>query len=145
MLKKMADILDVFEELIRHRIIRGDTHTQVSGYFRSLFSSCRGLSARNVRRFCSAQGIHYRSNLSEIGLDELIRRCVFSVGHTYGRRSLHGLLRAHGIHVTQERLGRALSRTFPMAFSHRSRNLRSNLNPVPYCARFFATWIRTRS
>ena len=78
MLKKNGcffGILDVFEELIRHRILRGDTHAQVCHYFRSLFSSCQGLSAKSVRRFCSARGIHYRSNLSEIGLDELTPVC----------------------------------------------------------------------
>lgn len=70
-------------------------------------------------------------------MDEVVRRIVSRVGHTYGRRSLHGLLCAEGIHVGQQRLGMSLSRTFPFAFSQRSYSLRRAMNPVPYRARFY--------
>lgn len=133
----MADILDAFEDVIRSRVRRGDTHEEVSRYLRALFTDTRGLSARSVRRFCSLRRIHYGSNIGERELDEVVRRIVSRVGHTYGRRSFHGLLCAEGIHVGQQRLGMSLSRTFPFAFSQRSNSLRRAMNPVPYRARFY--------
>ena len=59
---------------------------------------------------------------------------VSRVGHTYGRRSLHGLLH---IHVSQQRLGMSVFRTYPLALSQRRYTVLRAVNPVPYRARFF--------
>ena len=129
--------LAAFEEEIHRRVLPGDAYGHVSQYIRLASNSTRGLSARSVQTFCWSRGIHYRSNLSEGELDAVVHHFVSRVGHTYGRRSLHGLLRSEGVHVSKERLGRALSRTYPLAFSHRSHSMQRAVNPVPYCARFY--------
>lgn len=123
----MAELMDHLESEIRRRIHRGDTYEQVSRY----------LSARNVRRFCSSHGIHYRSRFSDQDVDDIVRRRVSSVGHSYGRRSIHGLLSAEGIHVSQRRLASSLQRSFPFAYAHRRQAVSRSINPVPYRADFF--------
>ena len=113
----MTDILDGQEREISQRVLRGDTLESVS--------------------HCSERGIHYGSNLSDHELDNVVCRCVSSVGHSYGRRSLQGLLRSEGIHVSQRRLGASLRRTFPIAHSQRSLTLGRAMNPIPYRATFY--------
>ena len=83
---------------IRWMVVQhGDSLRSVSRHLQGRFPGVAGLSIRSVRRFCSSCGIHYRSTLGEGELDELVRSRVGSVGHSYGRRSLQGLLRAEGI------------------------------------------------
>lgn len=113
------------------------TLESVSLHLQTLFPNVRGLSVRSVRRFCSERGIHYRSGFSDDELDAVVRRRVTFVGHSYGRRSLQGLLRAEGICVSQLRLGASLRRTFPFAQSQRSRTLGRAMNPIPYRAMFY--------
>ena len=134
---KMADILDGWEEEIRRRILRGDTLRNVSLFLQSALPGVRGLSIRSVRRFCQERRIHYRSHLRDDELDEVVRRCVLNVGHSYGRRSLHGLLRSRGIHVSQQRLGMSLRRTFPLSLFQRRRTMGRAINPIPYRATFY--------
>ena len=133
----MADVLAAFEGTIRQRIHCCDTYRQVSQYLRTASNSIRGLSARSVRRFCRLRGIHYRSNLSEDELDAIVHHFVSRVGHTYGKRSLHGLLHSEGIHVSQQRLGMSLFRTYPLALSQRRYTVLRSVNPVLYRAKFF--------
>ena len=133
----MADVLAANEDEIRRRILRGNTYKQVSQYLHSASNSIRGLSARSVRRFCRSRGIRYRCNLSDGELDSVVQRFVSRVGHMYGRRSLHGLLRSQGIHVSQDRVGRFLSCTYHLAHSCRSHTLQRSVNPVPYRARYY--------
>ena len=123
------------EEEIRWRVVHhGDSLRSVSRHLQGLFPGVRGLSVRSVRRFCSSRGIHYRSNIGDRKLDELVRLRVRNVGHSYGRRSLQGLLRAEGIRVSQRQLGRSLRRTFPLAHSVRTQTLGRLINPIPYRA-----------
>ena len=102
-----------------------------------MFPGVTGLSVRSVRRFCSSRGIHYRSNLGDRELDEVVRLGVLNVGHLYGRRSVQGLLRAEGIRVSQRRLGMSLRRMFPLAHSQRMQTLGRLINPIPYRADYF--------
>ena len=97
---KMADsVLANSEREIGWIVVqRGDSLRSVSHHLQGRFPGVAGLS---VRRFCSSCGIHYRSTLGEGELDEVVRSRVGSVGHSYGRRSLQGLLRAEGIRVSQ--------------------------------------------
>jgi len=50
-----------------------------------------------LRRFCSEQNIHYRSNLSAQELDRVVQDGVIAVGRSYGRRTMHGLLASKGV------------------------------------------------
>lgn len=102
----------------------------MSQYLQGCFPSVTGLSTQSVR-FCRERNISYRSNLSDEEVDRLVRRCVFSIGHTYGRHSLHGLLRSEGVHISQRRLGRSLRRTFPAAHSRRHQTAGRSINPIP--------------
>ena len=126
------------EEEIRWRVVhRGDSLRSVSRHLQGLFPGIRGLSVKSVRRFCSSRGIHYKSNIGDRELDEFVRLRVRNVGHSYGRRSLQGLLGAEGIRVSQRRLGRSLRRTFPLAHSVRTQTLGRWIIPIPYRAEFY--------
>ena len=129
--------MDIYEREIRLRISRGQTHQEISDFLVSVLPSHRGLSPRSVRRFCAQRGIHYRSCLNNTQLDRLISSTVRRVGHSYGRRSIQGLLRSHGVNVSQRRIGSSLRRSFPMAHAQRTANVVHHLNPVPYRASFF--------
>lgn len=52
-------------------------------------------------------------------------------------RCMHGLLRAEGVRVCQQRVGDSLRRTFPFQHSIIRRNVRVAVNPVPYRANYF--------
>ena len=120
----MGDILEAYEGEILLRVThRGETLESVSQYLRGLFPTRRGLSAISLRRYCRSRGIHYRTNLSSVDLDRVIHSAVAWVGHSYGRRTLHGLLRSNGIHVSQSRIGESLRRVFPLAHSVRRQTL----------------------
>ena len=132
-----ARLFAAYESEIRGRVDRGETLETVSQYLQSLFPGARGISARSLQRFCHSRDIHYRSNLSTVELDRLVQYAVTRVGHSYGRRSLHGLLHSQGIHVSQSRIGASLRRVFPLAHSVRRRTLGRALNPIPYRAEFY--------
>ena len=137
--KKMAElILSYSETNIRCMIVdHGISLADVSYYLQQRYPGVRGLSIRSARRFCSSRGIHYRSNVGDDELDEIVRSRVRVLGHSYGRRSLQGSLRAEGIRVSQRRIGRSLQRTFPLAHSQRAQTLGRLLNPIPYRAEYF--------
>ena len=82
---------------IRSRVEDGYTHEQIREFLQQLNHGVRGFSARSVRRFCSEQNIHYRSNLSAQDLDRVVQDGVIAVGHSYGRRTMHGLLASRGV------------------------------------------------
>ena len=50
---------------------------------------------------------------------------------------MHGLLRAEGVHVAADRVGRSLGKVAPVPQLARSQRARHHLNPTPYTARFF--------
>ena len=70
-------------------------------------------------------------------MDDIVGIRVSGLGHSYGKRSLHRLLLAERIHVSQQRLGMSLQRTFPMAHAQRSFTLGRSMNPIPYWANFY--------
>ena len=82
---------------IRSIVEDGYTHEQISELLQQQSYGERGFSARRVRRFCSEHDIHYRSNLSDQELDRVIHNGVITVGHSYGRRTMHGLLASNGV------------------------------------------------
>ena len=66
-------------------VAAGVTHHSISVALQRRYPNQRGLSSRSVRRFCSREGIHYRSFLSDVNLDRVIQIQVQGVGHSYGR------------------------------------------------------------
>ena len=132
------DVLAQSQADIRWEVAhQGHSLGSVSHHLQAVFPGVRGLSVRSVRRFCSSRGIHQRTTMTDRELDELVRSTVACVGHSYGRRSLQGLLRADGIYVSQRRLGMCLRRLFPLAHSIRAQTLGRLVNPIPYRAEFF--------
>ena len=129
--------MENFESEIDGMVRVGFTHEEISQYLRIILPSQRGLSARSVRRFCAAIGIRFRSLLDTASLDCLIQSRVSLVGHSYGRRTLHGLLRSEGINVSQRRIGSSLQHVFPHAHTQRAGTMRRHINPVPYRASYF--------
>lgn len=115
----------------------GRTHEEISQYLQQAMPRVGGLSSRSVRCFCSSRSIHYRSRLDTPNLDRVIRSRVSQVGHSYGRRTLHGLLRSEGICVSQRRVGDSLGRVFPQARHQRASTMNRHINPVPYTASYF--------
>lgn len=111
--------LEQFAGDVVHCLERGDSYESISQHLQQLYPGQRGTSVRSVRRFCTDRAIRRRSVLSEAELDQVIASRVTAVGHTYGRRSMHGLLRAEGIAVCQRRVGESLERTFPFQHSLR--------------------------
>ena len=124
--------MELLEDEIRQRVEEGQTHNQISQFLQTVLPSQRGLSSRSVRRFCAERGIRYRSGLSDTQLDHIVSSRVSRVGHSYGRRSMQGLLRSDGINVSQGRIGLALRRNFPSAHAQRVCNIVHHMNPVPY-------------
>ena len=99
----------------------GATHEAISMnlLLRHLHKS--GYSARSDCWYCSSQGIHYRSRLTDPQLDRLVSAQIQAVGHSYGRRILHCLLSLQVLHVSQRRL--TYSRTASLTSTVRGSNL----------------------
>ena len=129
--------LERYEQDIRQLVSEGMSHSSISRYLRQLDPTHRGLSERSVRRFCARREIHYRSRLSDRDLDARVHSAVRSIGHSYGRHTLHGFLRSQGLHVSQCRIGRSLSRIAPRPAQLRRSRTFQQMNPVPYRADYY--------
>ena len=91
---------------------------------------------RDTQGLDSEQGIRARNLIGYDALDQVIHSQVSAVGHTYERRCMHGLLRAEGVRVCQQRVGDSLRRTFPFQHSIRRQNMHITVNPVPHRANY---------
>ena len=131
------DLLFLCKRQISDWVNEGKTHSEVSSLLLSRFPGVRGLSERNVRRFCRGNRIHYRSRFSDRQLDAEVCIIVRSVGHTYGRKTIQGLLRARGIRVSQSRVSKSLTRVAPAGVTVRQNLASRQLNPVPYQALYY--------
>ena len=131
------ELLLCYRQEIARLVKEGHTHHDISSVLMNRHSSSRGLSERNIRRFCSTHGIHYRSRISDGKLDLVVSRLVQVAGHSYGRKTMHGLLRCEGIRVSQNRVSKSLKRVAPAAMSARENLTYRHLNPLPYRASFF--------
>lgn len=129
----MDDYLDEIRKLIED----GRTHEDISLLLSSRHPGERGYSRRSVRRFCAMHGIRSRSGLTESELDDLLSSTVRSAGNSYGRKTMHGLLRWRGLRVGQNRISRSLTRVAPRAMRMRQHMAHRQLNPVPYRASYF--------
>lgn len=75
--------------------------------------------------------------LNDRDLDQCVTTYIRRVGHAYGRRTMHGLLRSNGIRVSQARLAASLRRLAPVQYHARSVDTYRMLNPVPYRASYY--------
>ena len=124
--------LDCFEREIAARVTARETYQQISQNLRQRNPSIRGLSARSVRRFCVSRGIHYRSRMNDQELDVHVALRVQTVGHSYGRKTMQGLLRVSGIRASQRRVGHSLSRVAPGPHHSRRQLTHQRINPVTH-------------
>ena len=129
--------MDAYEQDIRRLVLSGMSHAIISEYLSRKEPNRRGFSERSVRRFCSERNIHYRSGLTDAELDRRVMVAIRAVGHSYGRRMLHGYLRSGGLHVSQRRVGAALSRVAPRPAQSRRAQTHRQLNPIPYRSDYF--------
>ena len=56
------------------------THEKVSSLLQETYGGERGLSARSIRGFCSANGIHKQNRLSSDEFEKCTREAVSQVG-----------------------------------------------------------------
>ena len=69
------------------------THEQISEFLQKQNCGAHRFLAGSVRKFCSVHNICYRSKLSVQELDKVVHSGVIAVGHSYGRCTMHGLLK----------------------------------------------------
>ena len=116
--------MDVYEQEIRRLVMDGVSHA----YYLSWKEPNRqGFSERSVHRFCSERNIHYRSRLTDTELDTRVTVAIQSVGHSYGRSTLHGYLRSQGLLV---RVGASLPRVAPQPAQSRRAQTYRQMNPT---------------
>ena len=127
----------MYEQEIRRLVLDGMSHALINDYLSQKEPNRRGYSERSVRRFCSERNIHYRSRLTDPELDRRVMLAIQSVGHKYGRRTLHGYLRSQSVHVSQRRVGAALSRVAPQPAQSRRAQTHRQMNPIPYRSEYF--------
>ena len=128
------ELLGRYENIIKSLVDSGKTYSQISQCLRNSHPGVPGLSDRSIRRFCKSRNIQYRSHLTTAQLDCIVTQAVRSVGHSYGRKTIQGLLRSKGIRVGQIKIGESLSRVAPHAMSLRRGNVHRLINPPPYYA-----------
>ncbi len=73
-----------------------------------------------------------RNSLDDPDLDHSVRLYIQRVGHAYGRRTMHGLLRSYGIQDSQARLAASMIRVAPIHYQARRHDTYRMLNPAPY-------------
>ena len=136
----MARLVD-YEPTILSFISRGRSYEEISGYLTQFARQHYGFSPRSVRRFCASRGVRYRGDVDDASLDAIVRSLVESVGHSYGRRMMHGLLRSLGFCVSQSRLAVSMRRVAPIQYMARQSDTNRLINPYPYQANYFGAKI----
>ena len=132
-----VEVLQEFEDTVNRLVLSGWSHHDISSSFQNIFPGVRGLSERNIRRFCSTNQIHYRSGLNPSQLERLVANAIRRAGNSYGRRTLQGFLRSHGSIVSQDRIRLAMQQVAPGPMSIRRRISNQATNPHPYHANYF--------
>ena len=67
-----------------------------------------------------------------------VQDAVRSVGHSYGRQTMHGFLHSQNLHVSQYRIGRARLRVAPRPTHIRRTRTYRQTNHVPYQANYYS-------
>lgn len=127
------------EWIIHQLLVEGWTYDQVSDHLSTLTGACggsRGLSSRSLRRFCANRGIG-RQSIADEDLERAVIAAIARVGHSYGRRTMQGLLRSEGIRVGQSRVATVMDQLAPIQYDSRRHDTQRMLNPLPYRASYF--------
>lgn len=124
------------EAQIRELVLQGTTHKEISDLLQFANPNVRGFSEISVRRFCQRNNISYRSNLTDSELSDTVHGAVQHLGHSYGRRMMHGVLAARNIHASQSHIAAALHHVAPIQYSARMYGVTQRHNPTPYRASF---------
>ena len=97
-----------------------------------------GVSQSNIYRFCREHDIHRfdYARLTQEGVDEATCEAVYSVGPTYGRKMMTGLLRSRGIKVGERSVGRALHNISRPYNEERRAGIERCTNPALYYAEY---------
>ena len=141
----MSGSVAVYEGPILHLFAQGNSYEEISRHLIRLTGETHGFSPRNIRRFCASRGAQRRGSVDDSRLDGIVRSCVARVGHSYGRRTMHGLFRSHGIVVGQSRLAAAMQRVAPIQHLARRLDVHQLMNPLPYRASYFGQKTKTKS
>ena len=110
------------------------SYEDISLYLCNLTGESHGFAPRSIRRFCSARGIRCRGELDDSSLDNVVSCLVRRVGHSYGRQTMHGLLRSHGYRVSQSRIAMSLRHATPIQHTC---SMHQFLNPFLYQAHYY--------
>ena len=126
-----------YQQTIVQLLLEGCTYKEVSSYLTEQTGRSSGLSSRSLRRYCTTRGIWgNRGRVTQEHLDRTVHIFVQTVGHSYRRRMMHGILASQGIQVSQRRV-RELLRVAPIQYVPRQCEATLLLNPVPYRATYF--------
>ena len=93
--------LDVFETAIFQLLSEGYSYEDISEYIRRQAGQSQGFSSRSIRRYIANQDVRVRCGIDQVCLDAIVHSSVMRVGHSYGRRTMQGLLRLEGVWVSQ--------------------------------------------
>ena len=137
----MNSTLQAFEDTILTLLSTGSSYADISEYLRRVTGETQGLSARSVRRYCCRRGVRVRPLVDQPSLDRVVSSLVNRVGHSYGKRTMHGL--SAGVRACQARVALSLSRIAPIQYASRRSFANRSLNPFPYCKNYI--WTRMRS
>ena len=131
-------VLSTHEDLVSRLVQGGSSYESISRFLTVVCGpQVRGLSSRSIRRFCSQRGLRHRGFLDDATLDRIINNLIRSVGHSYGRRTMHGLIRSIGFRVSQSRVSRSMQRVAPAQHRSRQHTINQLLNPAVYQANSF--------
>ena len=130
--------MDSYEQVIRSLIGQGLTYREVSNILSTITGQYSGFSQRSVRRFCEQRGIQSRrrGRIDGSCLDRITGHFINRVGHSFRRRTMHGLLASWGFMVSQTRVERSLSRLAPIQHAQRRHDTHRMLNSPPCCASY---------
>ena len=131
-----VSVFERYEEVILLLISEGRTYDEIIEYLITQ-TGRSSLSSRSLRRYCANRGIRCRGRVTPVQLDDIIGSYVRRVGHSYGRRMMHGMLASQGIRVSQARVRESLQRVAPIQYASRRRDAIALLNPLPYRATYF--------
>ena len=123
---------------MRRLLQDGRSYDSISQFLAAFYGQqVRGTSSRTVRRFSAAMGLRRRGLLDDSTLDRIVSTLIRRVGHSYGRRTMHGLLRSLGFRVSQSRVSRSMQRVALVQHRFRQSNVHQLLNPPIYRANYY--------
>jgi len=89
--------LDLFEAMIFRLLFKGYSYADVSEYIRRQTGQSQDMSSRSIQRYVANRDVRVRSSIDQVCLDAVVHSCVTRLGHSYGRRTMQGLLRSQGV------------------------------------------------